>query len=194
MESQHLHHLSTGELTYWPSDTNKLPDLVDFCVTKGIPPASAVATSCFHLSSDHSPVLITIASHALPSQTPLRLSNHRTNWNLFQHLITERLTLNIPLKTPADIEEAVKTFTDTTLLSFHTTVLPSSNASFKKKEDFASDGIDTEPQRTNDSSTKPQGTSNNFSYSTGMIAFRLSCKALHRLRPLTTPCGKRPSD
>jgi hypothetical protein len=30
-------HLYTGEPTYWLSDRNKLPDVVDFFVTKGIP-------------------------------------------------------------------------------------------------------------------------------------------------------------
>jgi exonuclease III len=44
MEHLHLRHLSTGEPTYWPSDRHKLPDLLDFCVTKGIPPNSAAAT------------------------------------------------------------------------------------------------------------------------------------------------------
>jgi hypothetical protein len=37
MERNNLKHLSTWEPTYWPSDKNNLPDLVDFCVTKGIP-------------------------------------------------------------------------------------------------------------------------------------------------------------
>jgi hypothetical protein len=58
MESNNLKHLSMGESTYWPSDRNKLPDLVDLCVTKGIPQDLAVAESCFDLSSDHSPILI----------------------------------------------------------------------------------------------------------------------------------------
>jgi hypothetical protein len=113
MESQHLHLLYTGEPTYWLSYPNKLPDLVDFCVTKGIPPASAVAKSCFDLSSDHSPVLITPTTNALPSETPPRLSNQRTSWDIFRHLINERLTLNVSLKTADDIEEAVKFFNDT---------------------------------------------------------------------------------
>jgi hypothetical protein len=113
MERLHLRHLSTGEPTYWPSDINKLPDLVDFCVTKGIPPTSATATSCLDLSSDRSPVLAFIATYPLtPVKTP-HLSNRQTNWDLFRHLITERLTLKIPLKTPEDIEEAVKLFNDT---------------------------------------------------------------------------------
>jgi hypothetical protein len=54
-ERNNLKHLSTGEPTYWPSDRHKLPDLVDFCVPKGIPQDVAVEKSCFDLSSDHSP-------------------------------------------------------------------------------------------------------------------------------------------
>jgi hypothetical protein len=37
MERNNLKHLTMREPTYWPSDKNKLPDLVDFCVTKSIP-------------------------------------------------------------------------------------------------------------------------------------------------------------
>jgi hypothetical protein len=65
MERNNLKHLSTGEPTHWPSDRNKLPDVVDFCVTKGIPQVFAVEKSCFYLSSDHSLVLITLTSLAL---------------------------------------------------------------------------------------------------------------------------------
>jgi hypothetical protein len=65
MERNNLKHLSTGEPTYWPSDRNKLHDLVDYCDTKGIPQDFAIAKLCFDLSSDHSLVLITLISHAL---------------------------------------------------------------------------------------------------------------------------------
>jgi hypothetical protein len=47
MERNNLKHISMGEPTYWPSDRNQLLDLVDFCVTKGIPQDFAVAKSCF---------------------------------------------------------------------------------------------------------------------------------------------------
>jgi exonuclease III len=113
MERLHLRHLSTGEPTYWPSDINKLPDLVDFCFTKGIPSTSAIATSCFDLSSDHSPVLVSFANYPLPPVKPPHFRNQQTNWDLFRHLITHRLTLKIHLKTPEDIEESVKLFNDT---------------------------------------------------------------------------------
>jgi hypothetical protein len=52
-------NISTAESRYWPSDWNKLPHLVDVCVTKSIPQDFAVAKSCFDLSSNHSPILTT---------------------------------------------------------------------------------------------------------------------------------------
>jgi hypothetical protein len=42
--------------------------------------------------------------------TPPRLSNLRTDWEFFRHLITERLTLNITFKATEDIEKAVKIY------------------------------------------------------------------------------------
>jgi hypothetical protein len=99
-----LKHLSIGEPTYWPSDRNKLPDLVGFCVTKGIPQHFAVAKSCSDLSSDHSPVLITLTSCLLNQEKQPSLSNRHTKWDDFRHLINDRLTLNVSLKTEEDIE------------------------------------------------------------------------------------------
>jgi hypothetical protein len=93
MERNYLIHLSMGEQTYWPSYRNKLPDLVDFCVTKGILQDLAVAKSCCDLSSDHSPVLITLKVHALNQEKQPSLSNRHTNLDDF------RLTLNVTLKT-----------------------------------------------------------------------------------------------
>jgi hypothetical protein len=67
--------IGLGEPTYWPYDRNKLPDLVDFSVTKGIPQDVAVAKSCFDLSSNHSPVLVTLTAQALNQEKQPSLSN-----------------------------------------------------------------------------------------------------------------------
>jgi hypothetical protein len=113
MERNNLEHISTRESTYWPSNRNKLPDLVDFYVTKGILQDFAVTKSCFDLSSDHSLVLITLTSHELKLEKQPRLSNRHTNWDDFRRLNNERLTSNVSLKTKEDIEAAVKFFNDT---------------------------------------------------------------------------------
>jgi hypothetical protein len=91
-----------GEPTYWPTHRNKLPDLVDSCVT-----------SCFDLSSDHSPVLVTLSIQTLNQEKQTSLCNRHTNWVAFRHLINKRLTLNVPLKTEEEIEAAVTFFKDT---------------------------------------------------------------------------------
>jgi hypothetical protein len=108
MEQLNLNHISTGEPTYWPSDWKKLPDLLDFCVTKGIPHNSAL----FDLSSDHSHVLITLTPSVLNQAPPPRLFDSKTNWDYFHHLISMNLTLHVPLKTDSQIEDAVKYLKD----------------------------------------------------------------------------------
>jgi hypothetical protein len=112
LERNNLEHLSTGHTTYWPSDMNKIPDLVDVCVTKGISPDLAVAQSFFDLSY-HSPILVNLTSSVIHHDPPPSLSSRRTDWDYFSHLIHHRLLLQIPLKTPADVEAAVQLFTDT---------------------------------------------------------------------------------
>jgi hypothetical protein len=102
-----------GEPTYWPSGRNKQHDLVDFCFTKGIPQDFTVAKSCFDLSTDHLPALITLKAHALNQEEQPGLNNRHTNWDDFRQLINEKFTLNVSLKTEEDIEAAVKFFNDT---------------------------------------------------------------------------------
>jgi hypothetical protein len=112
MESMNLKNLSMRAPTYWPYDRNKLPDLVDFCITKSITQDFAVAKSCFDLSSDHSSILITLTADALNNEIEPILSNRHIHWDHFRFLVNERLTLNIPLKTE-DIEAAAKFFNAT---------------------------------------------------------------------------------
>jgi hypothetical protein len=197
-------HLSTGEPTYWPSDRNKLPDLVDFCVTKGIPLYFAAAKSCFDLSSKISPVLITLTEHALNQEKQPSLSNRHTNWDDFRRLINQRLTLNVSLKTEKDIEAEVKFFSDTiqwadwnatsehtdTLKTYDCPILIKQN--IKEKEDSVEVGTDYKHQRAKHYLPQQHRNSNNSSIGTIIIASKHSCKVLHQQNPLTIPCGRRP--
>jgi hypothetical protein len=108
-----VHNINLKYWKHWPSDRNKLPDLVDVCVTKGNPQTFSVAKACFSLSSNHSLVLITLKAHTLNQEKQPSLSNRHTNWDDFRQLINERLTLNVSLKTEDDIEAAVKFFNNT---------------------------------------------------------------------------------
>lgn len=48
MEALALDYISIGELTYWPSDPAKIPDLIDFGITKGIPKNSLNLNPCLN--------------------------------------------------------------------------------------------------------------------------------------------------
>jgi len=63
MKNKNLKQLSTRQPTYWPSDPNKIPEFVDFCVTKGIDTKKFTGKSFLDLTSDHTPTLITMFTH-----------------------------------------------------------------------------------------------------------------------------------
>ena len=110
MQVENLSHVSTGEPTYWPSDRWKLPELIDFRIVKRIPVNSLYAESSFDLSSDHSPIILTIHSRIIPQTNPPTLSTKTTNWGTFRNHIRENLTLDIPLKANRDVEDCVHQF------------------------------------------------------------------------------------
>jgi hypothetical protein len=102
-----------GKPTYWPSDRNKLPELVDFCVAKGIPQDFAVVKFHFDFSSSNSLILITLTVDALKQEKEPCLSNEYTNCDDLRYFANERSTLNKSLKPREDTEAAVKFFNDT---------------------------------------------------------------------------------
>jgi hypothetical protein len=112
---------------------------------------------------------------------PPHLRNEQTKWDLLRHLITDRLTLKIPLKAPEDIEEAVMLFNDTVQRAGWTSppapLLHSSDNAWKKNDNYASDGNTSEHHKTIDPSIELHGTSNNFSTGTEMIASKPSYRA-----------------
>lgn len=107
IEDNQLASLSTAEPTYWPSDLNKIPDLLDFFITKNISHNYLTAKSCLDLSSDHSPVLLSFTSELLLKERPPSLYSKNTDWNYFKKLINEKINLKVRLKTEYDLEDAV---------------------------------------------------------------------------------------
>ena len=109
MQNNNLKHLSTRQPTYWPSDPNKIPDLPEFCVTKGMDTKKLAVESCLELPSDHTPILVTVFAHILgKSKKPSLYSKKKKDWNCFREILDEQITLTIPLKTEIDIEEAAE--------------------------------------------------------------------------------------
>lgn len=111
MQSTNLQHLSTGQPTYWPTDRNKIPDVLDICITKGISPNYLKVDTCLDLSSDHTPIMVSIESKVQIKTKPPRLTNKNTNWNEFRTILINLQNIDIPLKTAQDIDEAVEHLT-----------------------------------------------------------------------------------
>ena len=53
--------ISTGKPTYWPSDSNKTPDLIDFFIVKNVSTNCTRTEEGLDMNSDHSPILLTIS-------------------------------------------------------------------------------------------------------------------------------------
>jgi exonuclease III len=111
MKKNNLHHLSSEQPTYWPSDMAKLPDLLDFCITKGIATQNASVESCLELTSDHTPIIVNMHTHFLQQPIKPSLYNKNTNWEAFREQLKTQINLKIPLKTKTDLEDAVHNFT-----------------------------------------------------------------------------------
>ena len=106
--TNNLNYLTTYELTYWPTDTNKIPDLLDFFITKNISPRYVQINSSAELSSDHSPVIATVSSAVIENSPNGPIHNQLTNWQLFREVFNHSTSASISLKTKEDIETATE--------------------------------------------------------------------------------------
>lgn len=99
--------ISSGEPTFWPTNKNKKPDLIDFFITKNINHANLKIESCFELSSDHSPIILTYKSNFLLETQNKYIYNTKTDWDCFREIIETKITTNISLKTEEEIDNSL---------------------------------------------------------------------------------------
>lgn len=59
MQMKFEFHL-TGKPTYWPTNTNKSPDGIEFFVVKGVSADYIHFEKSFDLASDHSLIILTL--------------------------------------------------------------------------------------------------------------------------------------
>lgn len=103
-----LECMTSREPTYWPSDRNKIPDLLDFYITQSISQNYMTIQTCTDLSSDHTPVILNVSTTVVLVEPVKRLYNKHTNWKMYQDKIKIELKLTNPLKTVEDIENAIE--------------------------------------------------------------------------------------
>lgn len=106
LTNNRLQTITTGRPTYWPTDVNRLPDLLDFFIYKGVQSYFLDIDDCHDTTSDHSPVILTMSTTIISRPRNPYLYNNRTDWDYFQQYLNKNLDLKIPLKTDDDIENA----------------------------------------------------------------------------------------
>lgn len=111
IKNNNMATLSTGQPTHWPSDLNKIPDVIDFCVTNGLNNKKFKIESSLDLSSDHTPILVTLYSEILHKQKQPSLFSKNTNWEIFKATLDEHIHLDVDLKTVEKLENAVEYLT-----------------------------------------------------------------------------------
>lgn len=97
-------HMSSGTPTYWPSDPNKIPDLLDFFIANGISNNYAHVEPSYDLSSDHSPVIATLSTTVILKENHTAIFTRRTDWDAFREYVEQNLEINVRLKTTEELE------------------------------------------------------------------------------------------
>lgn len=104
--------LAPPNFTYWPTSLHKMPDILDIFVAK-IP--NSLHTQIQNLldpCSDHSPVLLSIDCQPPDKLNSSMLSQYRTDWVKFGHILSEKTDLKLCLKTASNIDDAVNLLTN----------------------------------------------------------------------------------
>lgn len=108
INEKNLDSVSTGHPTYWPTDRQKTPDLLDFFIVKGVPRSYMKSDVCYDLSSDHSPVLLTLCTESLKIEDPTHLTNRKTKWPLYRKILEQSSEMKFALKSAEDIDRTAE--------------------------------------------------------------------------------------
>lgn len=109
--SDRFKYISTGEPTHWPTDPAKRPDVIDFFIASGVPNNYTHIERMDDLSSDHSPLVLTLSTTLITKSKTPRLTTLKTDWETFKWYIEENTNLGPSLKTPEEVDKAAQYLT-----------------------------------------------------------------------------------
>jgi hypothetical protein len=113
--------------TYWPNSLRKLPDLLDIFVCRGVSSYDSLCESFSDLSSDHSPVLLTISASPIHRERNPILIPSLIDLGKFRDELSDKIDLNVRLKSVDDLEDAVEHFTRSVQQAAWSSPLPPRN-------------------------------------------------------------------
>lgn len=127
--------------THWPTDTNKLPDIIDFYIAKGINTNYMIVEDTEDGTSDHCMTVLNLSSKVILKTKAEKLYNKTTNWNIFRHELDNALDGRLRLKSDTDVDDALSKFTEAiykalnlATVTQHPVVRPNINIPMKIKE------------------------------------------------------------
>lgn len=103
--------ISTGKPTYWPTDPNKIPDLIDFFIIRNISINYLHIEEAWDMSSDHSPILLTLSDNIIQKENSPRLVNRQTDWCSYKFELENLISLSVPLKTREQLDNEIELLT-----------------------------------------------------------------------------------
>lgn len=112
IQNKNLKFLSPPNPTYWPTHQNRQPDILDFFITNLPNHINRNISNLSDLSSDHTPVLLSLNDHVTLKTTYPTLTPGKINWQIFSESVESQVSLNISLKNHTDIDNAVLSLTD----------------------------------------------------------------------------------
>lgn len=101
---------SSGKPTYWPTDQNKIPDLLDFFIARKVSPNFIDVEEILDLDSDHSAVLLTLSERIIKKEVRPTLVNKTTEWESFRCDLQKNINLKVNLTTVPQLEQEAVNF------------------------------------------------------------------------------------
>lgn len=110
VKDSHCAVMSTGKPTYWPTDHQKIPDLIDFFICKNISTNYVHLEEGFNMNSDHSPIILRFSQKILLRESHLTLVNKSTDWDSFALDLDNIIDLKTPLHNQDQLDSEVNKY------------------------------------------------------------------------------------
>lgn len=101
---------SSGNPTYWPTDRNKIPDLIDFFISKRVSPNFISLEDSYDFNSDHSAVILKLSEDIVMKTNKPVLTNPSTDWQSFKLELDANIDLSISLTSIEELDSACENF------------------------------------------------------------------------------------
>jgi hypothetical protein len=94
---------TAGKPTYWSTDRNEIPDVINFYRTN-FPMHYMKIEDSYDLDSDHSPIFMTLSDKMIKKEADPTLTNKFTDWESFQSELNAKIQLNVLLRTTQHLD------------------------------------------------------------------------------------------